>query len=190
MDSIFTIPYGEYSVADRISKLMSKYGKISVLIPSSRQEKGFDLVLYGFDEISKKNHYLNIQVKQSKTYYSNKVVTVDDIKRQSIGKLWFNRFCVQDNVDWYILTGIYITYPKAWEEYKLEDMAWESINLAFRRDEMDVFMKSVKQRRDKTKDDKYFEFVFDNARNIYLVRGCLENRIMTQFLLENRIEDI
>jgi len=37
MDAIFTIPYGEYSVADELSK-----EKLSVFIPSSRQEKGIE----------------------------------------------------------------------------------------------------------------------------------------------------
>lgn len=43
MEPIFTIQYGEFAVADYLSK---KIKDASVFIPASAQEKGIDLLLY------------------------------------------------------------------------------------------------------------------------------------------------
>ena len=183
MDAKFTIPYGEYSVADELSR-----EKLSVFIPSSRQEKGIDLILYKYEDGNNKT--ATVQVKQSKTYFGDKLIKVGEDKIAVSGYLWFNRFEVQENADWFLLTGLRVVHPKAWDKAGIKDVSWESITLAFTHDEMKFFMDNVKQRRNPSKDDSMFGFHYDRNKNIYQTRGCQENICVNDYLLENRISDI
>ena len=62
--------------------------------------------------------------------------------------------------------------------------------LALTNKEMALFMSKVKQKKDPTKDDKMFGFGFDDSKTIYQTRGYAENRNMSQYLIENRLEEI
>ena len=187
MDALFTIPYGEYAVADRLTKLINDK-KVSIFIPASRQEKGIDMLIYAYE--NGKNKISTVQVKQSRTYYENKVITVEGVKMPVTGYLWFNRFEVPENADWIILTGTRVIHPQTWEKSGIKDVSWDPIMLVFTGDEMRDFMKNVKQRKDPTKDDKMFGFWYDDNGEIYQERGCAVNRKMSQYLIENRIVDI
>ena len=187
MDAIFTIPYGEYAVADKLTKLI-KDRKISIFIPASRQEKGIDMLMYYYE--NNKNKTASVQVKQSRTYYENRVIDVDGVKTPVTGYLWFTRFDVPENADWIILTGTRVIHPKPWEKSGIKDVSWDPIMLAFTGDEMRDFMSNVKQRKDPTKDDRMFGFWYDENGNIYQERGCVSNRKMSAYLIENRIAAI
>lgn len=69
MQPVFTMQYGEFAVADYLSK---KIKGASVFIPASAQEKGIDLLLYRHDHGCNKSN--TIQVKMSRTYYSEKMI--------------------------------------------------------------------------------------------------------------------
>jgi len=187
MDAMFSIPYGEYAVADKLTKLISSK-KVSIFIPASRQEKGIDMIVYAFD--GKKNQFASVQVKQSRTYYQDKVIVVNGKSVPVSGYLWFNRFDVPDNADWLILTGTRVIHPSAWKNAGIKDVSWDPIMLAFTRNEMSAFMNDVKQRKNPTKDDKMFGFWYDEEGNIYQTRGCSVNREMNAYLIENRIAEI
>ena len=45
MDPVFTLQWPEFLLANRLQKLLPKSQGFSVLIPASRQEKGFDLAI-------------------------------------------------------------------------------------------------------------------------------------------------
>ena len=64
MQPMFTMQYGEFAVADYLSKNIKD---ASVFIPSSAQEKGIDLLLYKFS--NGVNLINTIQVKMSRAYY-------------------------------------------------------------------------------------------------------------------------
>ncbi len=179
MQPIFTMQYGEFAVADYLSK---KIKDASVFVPASAQEKGIDLLLYRYDHGCNKTN--TIQVKMSRTYYSEKPDSSYPYY------LWFNRFPVQENANWYILVGIYAKHPENELTAKAKSTFWDTIMLAFTNKEMQLFMSEVKQKKDPTKDDKMFGFGFDNNRSIYQTRGHFENRDMSQYLIENRIEEI
>ncbi len=187
MDAMFSIPYGEYAVADKLTKLISSK-KVSIFIPASRQEKGIDMIVYAFD--GKKNQFASVQVKQSRTYYQDKVIVVNGKSVPVSGYLWFNRFDVPDNADWLILTGTRVIHPATWKNAGIKDVSWDPIMLAFTRNEMNAFMNNVKQRKNPTKDDKMFGFWYDEEGNIYQTRGCFVNREMNAYLIENRIAEI
>ncbi len=188
MDAIFTIPYGEFAAADKLVNLITKKKKVSAFVPASRQEKGIDLVLYSDTGI--KNEFITVQVKQSRTYYENKTISVNGKKVPVTGYLWFNRFDVPDNADWFLLIGTRVVHPKAWDKASITDVAWDPIILALNNDEMKNFMLNVKQRKNPTKDDKMFGFHYDDNGNVYQVRGCAVNQDVTKYLLENRLTEI
>lgn len=179
MEPIFTMQYGEFAVADYLSK---KIKNASVFIPASSQEKGIDLLLYRHENGC--NITNTIQVKMSRTYYDEKE------KAKFPYHLWFNRFQIQKNANWYILVGIYAKRPEDVEKAKAKSASWDTIMLAFKNKEMAAFMAEVKQKKDPTKDDLMFGFGFDDEKQIYQTRGCLIPKNMTQFLIENRLEQI
>lgn len=178
MEPIFTMQYGEFAVADYLSK---KIKDASVFIPASSQEKGIDLLLYRHNNGC--NTTNTIQVKMSRTYYSEKQDAAYPYY------LWFNRFPVQENANWYTLVGIYAKRPND-ANAKAGNICWDTIMLAFTNKEMSKFMAEVKQKKDTTKDDKMFGFGFDDSKRIYQTRGYAEQRDMTPFLIEKRVEDI
>ena len=179
MQPIFTMQYGEFAVADYLSK---KIKGTSVFIPASAQEKGIDLLLYRYDNGCNKAN--TIQVKMSRTYYNDK----EDSGYPFY--LWFNRFPVQQNANWYILVGIYAKHSDDVKNAGAKSTKWDTIMLAFTNKEMLQFMSEVKQRRDPTKDDKMFGFGFDSSKAIFQTRGCPENRDMSRYLIEKRIDEI
>lgn len=179
MQPIFTMQYGEFAVADYLSK---KIKGVSVFIPASAQEKGIDLLLYRHDHgVNKSNA---IQVKMSRTYYNEKKDSGFPYY------LWFNRFLIRPNASWYILVGIYAKRPDNAEKAKAYSPFWDTIMLAFTNKEMSLFMSEVKQKMDPTKDDKMFGFGFDDTKTIHQTRGYTELRDMSNYLIENRLEEI
>lgn len=176
MEPIFTLQYAEFAVADYLSKRIKK---ASVFIPISAQEKGIDLLLYKF--MDGENRTVTVQVKMSRTYYN-------------LGKyqyrLWFNRFEPQENADWFILVGIHAKYPEEAANAKPNDIKWDTVMLAFSKNEMKQFMDELRQKKDPSKLDHSVYFEFDNPSEIYQTRGCETEREMSKYLIENRIEEI
>ena len=179
MEPIFTMQYGEFAVADYLSK---KIKDASVFIPASAQEKGIDLLLYR--HLNGCNTTNTIQVKMSRTYYSEKSTA------EFPYYLWFNRFPVQKNANWYILVGIYAKRPEDVATAKAKSTSWDTVMLAFTNKEMAAFMAEVKQKKDPTKDDKMFGFGFDDEKHIAQTRGYATVRDMSHYLIENRIDEI
>lgn len=179
MEPIFTMQYGEFAVADYLSKHIKN---ASVFIPASAQEKGIDLLLYR--HLNGCNTTNTIQVKMSRTYYSDK----SDADYPYY--LWFNRFPVPKNADWIVLVGIYAKRPDNIENAKAKSTSWDTIMLAFTNKEMSAFMSEVKQKKDPSKDDKMFGFAFNDEKYIVQTRGCPEVRDMSCYRIENRIEEI
>lgn len=178
MEPVFTIQYGEFAVADYLSR---KISNASVFIPASSQEKGIDILLY------RNNNGCNttntIQVKLSRTYYSEKT------NASFPYGLWFKRFPIHNNANWYILVGIFAKRPED-ANARVTSTSWDTIMLAFTNKEMAAFMVNLKQKKDPTKDDRMFGFEFDDDKNVFQTRGCVERRDMTRFLIENRLDEI
>lgn len=179
MQPVFTMQYGEFAVADYLSKRIKD---ASVFVPASAQEKGIDLLLYRYEDGCNKCN--TIQVKMSRTYYSEKLDAAYPYY------LWFNRFPVQPNANWFILIGIYAKHSDDVQNAGSKSTIWDTIMLAFTREEMTRFMSQVKQKKDPSKDDRMFGFGFDSQKAIYQTRGFNEVRDMSRYLIENRIEEI
>ena len=99
MEPVFVLPYPEFAVANEIQlHLRPKYG-YSVLIPLSRQQKGFDLVIYN----KKSNRLTTIQVKNSRVW-TKKPPKREGKKQRFQIYSWFNKFKYEKNLaDYYIL---------------------------------------------------------------------------------------
>lgn len=184
MEPVFTIQYGEFAVADYLAKTKELKGT-SVFIPSSRQEKGIDLLLYRFQNGSSK--ILTVQVKMSRAYYPDKAVR--PTTKRFPYYLWFNRFTPQDNADWFILVGIYARHAKSRAKAKANSTKWDTIMLAFTHDEMVDFMNNLKQKTT-GKADSSFGFGFDDNKSIFQTRGSVAIADMNNRLIEKRINEI
>lgn len=179
MEPVFTMQYGEFVVADYFSKRIKD---ASVFVPASAQEKGIDLLMYRFNN---GNKTCTIQVKMSRTYYKTR-------KRIPVTlpyDLWFNRFPIQGNADWYVLVGIYAKRPSN-TNTSSKGISWDSIMLAFTHDEMVQFMADVKKKKNPQEDDRMFGFSFDDSKQIFQTRGYKTRRDMTSYLIDNRLTEI
>ena len=176
MEPIFTMQYGEFAVGDYLSKNIKD---ASVFVPTSAQEKGIDLLLYKFN--NGVNLINTIQVKMSRTYYG--------INKKYQGILWFNRFEPQDNADWFILVGIYAKFPDELDS-KADATQWDTVMLAFKNKEMKQFMNEVRLKKNPDKEDKMFGFGFNGKDEIVQTRGYGEERDMSFYLIENRLDEI
>ena len=179
MEPVFTIQYAEYAVADYLAKKL----KTSVFIPSSAQEKGIDLLLYRHDA-KDGNKVATVQVKMSRVYI--------DEKKQLPGyynHLWFSRFAVQENADWFVLVGVYPEFSKT-KGKATKPSKWETIMLAFTKSEMKQFMSEVKQKKNTEKDDRMFGFSFNGQKSIFQTRGFKTYRDMSGYLIEKRLGEI
>ena len=173
MNPIFTLQFNEWTVAE---ELKEKFKDCSVFIPLSRQEKGIDLLLYSYAE---HQNMLTFQVKSSRTY-------LDKTKEVYYANMFFNRFSVHKNADWYILCGI---CPLPTDE-QLTNFKWKNIMLAFTNNEMQEFLDNIHTKKDITKQDSKFQISFNLNGEFFLTRGCTERKNLNKYLFENRINDI
>lgn len=176
MQPVFTLQYGEFAVADYLSKNIKE---ASVFIPSSAQEKGIDLLLYKFS--NGMNLINTIQVKMSRAYYN--------VSSKYQSTLWYNRFEPKDNADWFILVGIYANCPTD-VNASIKAFEWDTIMMAFKNKEMKQFMDEVRLKTNTERKDKMFGFGFNEKNEIVQTRGYIKERDMSQYLIENRIEEI
>jgi hypothetical protein len=198
MNPIFTVPYSEYSVAEKLREELH----CSVFLPMSAQEKGIDLLLYRDNGGAAK--VVTVQVKMSRSYMEKDKKS----ERYQWNSLWFNRFEAQSNAEWFILMGLYPDLPnETQEEYNTETsengrkkafgVKWENVFLAFIYEEMKEFLEGVRQKKDVSKADRMFGFCFSKVNGemeIYQTRGYhhggVHCRDMRGYLLENRIEEM
>lgn len=189
MQPVFTLPYPEYAVALELSSHFKKNDGYSLSIPLSRQQKGFDLVLY--NKNSKKA--ITIQVKASRIY-PGKAPIKRTRKPAFKYNTWFRRF--DDNqgsadcyfADYYFLFGL---YEKSFEEKRLDKSRkiskwYNHIILAFNENEMIKFLSDLKTTEKKP--DKSFGFGFNDPDTVFSTRG--ESIEMTDFLISNKVKEI
>ena len=184
MEAVFTLPYSEFRTANRLADFFKKQNGFSVLLPSSRTEKGFDLAL--LKQSGVKRSIITIQVKASRTY-GGKLPKRETTQRFA-HRTWFQTFSVPDETDWVFLVGM---YPNSEDKTRKSSAAWwQEIILCFSRQEMTDFFSQVKTR--KGTPDKFFGFGFDEPTEIYQTRGDQhrEKKNYSAFLLEKRAGQI
>lgn len=185
MDPVFTLQWPEFILANRLQKLLPKAQGFSVLVPVSRQEKGFDLAITR-RAAGGKSATTTIQIKASRTYLA------EPPKRESTKRYqfetWFNRFEVPKEADFFLLFGTYAPDPS--RTAPVNQDWYQDCTLLFTQAEMKKFMASCLTVGGQP--DRMFGFGFNSDRRIFQTRGDQKRRgrEFTQFLLEERIATI
>jgi hypothetical protein len=182
MDPVFTLQWPEFLLANRLQKLLPKSQGYSVLIPVSRQEKGFDVAVVrklsnGISRVT------TIQIKASRAYVQ-KPPRKTSTQRHRF-ETWFNRFEVPNEADFFLLFGLYA--PDAGRTKTIGTQWYRDCTLIFSGQEMKKFMASCLTRGGKQ--DRMFGFGFDDERKVVQTRGDKDHQFkdFTQFLLSKRI---
>jgi len=181
MDPVFTLQWPEFLLANRLQKLFPKSKGYSVLIPTSRQEKGFDLAIIRRRRDGS-SRVVTIQVKASRSY------SQEPPKRKTTKRwrfhTWFNRFNVPKQADYFLLFGLYA--PDAGRTKKVGRHWYKDCTLLFTQQEMKKFMLSCHTRAGSP--DGMFGFGFDDERKVVQTRGDRDRgfRDYTPFLLSKR----
>ena len=134
MEPIFVLPYSEYLVANLLSEHFKGKDGYSVFVPTSRQEKGVDILL-----TKRSNNVLkcaSFQVKSSRTYSPAPPKRESTIRHSYY--TWFNRFEVPPNADFFLLVGIYP--PEENRTRKTNHLWWDSAILMFTQQEMNILL--------------------------------------------------
>jgi len=184
MESTFTLPYSEYEAIIQMQHLLKKKDGYSFYIPTTRQQKGIDLIIHN----SQTNKILRVQVKSSRSY-----VNTSERKKENDYRyyLWFNNFLKKFQLgmaDFYLLFGLFPRYDSKYK-IKSKNEFWSSVILLFDDKEMNELLKNVKTKKEK-KMDKFFGFGFDSDDSIYGVRGFEEPTDFSKYLLKHRLDSV
>jgi len=187
MDPILILPFSENMVVNELERKFPKRDGYSILIPSTRQQKGFDIVLFN----KKTNRCLTIQIKGSRTY--NRTLPKRKSKKEKFKNYtWFNKFNIQKGLaDYYILFGLFITNPtNEIDAKRIKKTDWyDHILLMFSEAEMIGFLEGLKQKRE-DKPDTSFSFGFNDKKRIIQTRGSREPIDFSKKIFSNRITDL
>jgi len=179
LEPIFTIPYPEFAVAKHLEHLLKKGGD-SIAFPASRQNKGWDLLVFR----EKTGRAARIQVKSSRGYAGLPPRAFRDRLQVPLNHyLWFNRFDADRSLaDFYILIGVYES-PTARANDQME--AYRRLYLMFTAGEMRRFMSPV---------GHSFDFAFDAGSPQCIIRSkgaeTRFNECYEGFGLDARIGDL
>jgi hypothetical protein len=182
MDPVFTLQWPEFLLANRLQKLLPKKDGYSILIPTSRQEKGIDLAV--LNKSNGQNQVVTIQIKASRTYFGQPP------KRETTEKFafytWFNRFDVPEEADFILLFGMYA--PDAARTKSVTAKWYSDCTLLFTKNEMKQLMQDCLTVGGQP--DKMFGFGFNDPSAVFQTRGDKERRRkpFSDFLLDKRID--
>ena len=181
VNPIFTLPYTELLVAEYLRKQFPAKLNYSVLLPLSREQKGFDLIL------SRRNGGMSkavtIQIKGSRTYVGKPAINKNG-KRLFRYSNWFNHFKPSIDADFFVLVSLYPPVPST---TKRSAEAWASHFLLFTYVEMVAFLDQAKTRNGLP--DK-FGFGFDNGSEAFVTRGIAGLPDYSSHLLSQRLSSI
>jgi hypothetical protein len=182
MDPVFTLQWPEFILANRLQKLLPKKDGYSILIPTSRQEKGIDLAV--LKKNSGQNRVATIQIKASRTYFG-KPPKHENTKRFAF-YTWFNRFDVPEEADFILLFGMYA--PDTGQTKRVTARWYRDCTLLFTKDEMKQLMKNCLTVGGRP--DKMFGFGFNDPSGIFQTRGDKDRSLkpFSDFLLDKRIK--
>ena len=107
MEPVFTLPWPEFYLADRLQAKFPKSRGYSLLIPISRQEKGYDLALMKCSALG--NRVVTFQVKASRSHLAESRVVNNRRRFRYTG--FFNRFEVPDQADFVLICSMFAPDP-------------------------------------------------------------------------------
>jgi hypothetical protein len=184
LDPVYTIPYGEFCVAQQLSKLLPRSAGYSIYAPISRQEPGVDLILAR--RTRSRTNTATIQVKASRTYSRPRVT--ERTKRHYRYHTWYNNFDCPEQADFFCLIAL---YPAVDAAQKRELGSWWAPQIMlFTQTEMRRFLKSVRTMGGRR--DRMFGFGFNTPGEAVQIRGDLKRRFRdySAHIIENRLPKI
>lgn len=182
MDPVFTLQWTEYLAAEALAKHFPKGDHYSVLVPTSRQEKGIDLAVVKKREKGASRVAL-IQVKGSRTYIAAPPKRETTVRYTNY--TWFNRFEPSPHSDFFLLVGLYA--PDVSRTKPVDKSWYRACMLLFTYTEMKQFMDNCNKVSGGP--DRQFGFGFDTESKIVLTRGdqARSGKEFTDKLLDKRI---
>lgn len=165
MEPVFTLPWSEYVVAERLQQLFKREEGTTVFLPLSRQEKGVDLALVR-KLAGGKSRTVTVQVKVSRAHLPLPAKRESTVRYKNY--LWFNRIGPV-GADFYVLIGFFAPDPSSTARSK-DPNKYQDVVLVFSQAEMVKLMDSCLTVRDRNP-DRYFGFGFDEPDAIYQTRG-------------------
>ena len=185
MDPVFTLPYSEYAVLDKITRHLGKKDGFSIYVPASRQEKGVDFLVHN----SNNNRSLRFQVKSSRSYVDDNQSSLD--KGHVKYTLWFNNFRKRYSpriADYYILFGLYPNYSVK-SSISSRRQFWRPLILCIPDAKMGSLLDAVLTKKEK-KPDRFFYIGFDSPKQVYGTRGFPTRQDLTEYLLDRQMPNI
>lgn len=168
MEPIFSLPYSEFCVAQRLAKLLPASEGYSLHAPLSRQQPGVDLVLAR--RRGRRARVAYIQVKSSRTY--SRPTATARTKRPFRYYTWFNTFECPTQADFFCLVALYPAVDAA--QRRELGTWWAPQIMVFTQTEMRRLLRSVKTVAGKP--DRMFGFGFDNPDESFQTRGDSKRR--------------
>lgn len=182
MDPVFTLQWTEFLLAEQLQRLFPKSENFSVLIPTSRQEKGIDLGLV-HKQSGGKSRIALLQVKASRTYTPKP--PKKSTTRHYRFHTWFKSFVPSEHADFFLLIGMYA--PDSARTLPVSKDWYQDITLVFTYAEMKEFLDNCKTVGGEP--DGRFGFGFNDKDRIEQIRGDQHRAFAdyTHCLLEKRI---
>jgi hypothetical protein len=181
LEPVYTIPYGEFCVAQQLSRLLPKGDGFSIFAPISRQEPGVDLMLSR--RTRGRTRVAAIQVKTSRTY--SRPTATKRTKRPYRYHTWYNNFDCPPEADFFCLVALYPAVDTA----QMRELGswWSPQILVFSQREMRRFLRSV--RTVAGHPDRMFGFGFNTAAEAIQLRGDPKRRFrdFSTHLLAKRV---
>ncbi len=180
MEPVFTLPYSEWAVAQRLASLLPAPQGFSLPPPLSRQEKGVDLVVTC--RKGRVTRAASLQVKASRTY--SRPAPSERTKDHAFDP-FFNRFPLPDQADFVALVAMYPT--EVARQSRAKASWWAPVILLFTHAEMHDFLASVRTRDGRP--DRMFGFGFDSEAEVFQTRGDQQRRhkSFTEYLVASKI---
>lgn len=187
MEPIFSLSYSEFIVANELGKYFKKKDGYSISIPLSRQQKGFDIILYN----QKTKKAFTFQVKGSRTYSGSMPKRKSKYERFKY-YTWFNTFKTEKGyADYYILFGVYTKsiFGKKLDKSKKTAKWYSHILLLLNEKEMIDFLNKLTTKTKNTQDSK-FGFGFNDEKRVFLTRGALNQPNISKHLFVNKMRKL
>ncbi len=167
MNPIFTLNYPELVVAEYLQANFPKSDGYSVLVPTSVQQRGFDLALLRRHELG--SSVATFQVKSSRAYPGES--TPKGVRpRKFIHNMWLKTFAVPQEADFFVLLTLFAADNNLTHK---SNASWVPHMLLFSHREMAGLLGRIRLRKSEKK-DTHFGFSFDTASEAFLTRGHAE----------------
>lgn len=174
MEPILTLPYSEWLVAEQLMRELPGSEGFSVYAPLSRQEKGVDLLLSR--RTGHASRVATLQVKYSRAYEAAP-------GSKFTFAVWFKAFRVPPEADFVILASLYPNITGSGGGKR--SSWWLPVLLVFSREEMQVFISSLRTKSGSP--DRMFYFGFDSPTCVVQTRGAPEHRDCSEFTFQHRL---